>query len=246
MAAGNTKFKAENGLVVVGNADIQDSILVLGSANVVGDLSVGGSLVFSANIAGNFIPDVSGRALGNTTNRWELWANAINASNTVIIGGTTRPTTNTVSLGTADQRWLVYGVSGDFSNNLLVANTVTISNTLSVTTRINVGTVMTIQSNTIVYQNPTPSETVVDSYSATTYRSSKYLIEVQQDVTTGYQVSEILLTHNGTTVFMSEYGVANTVALFCTFDADINSGNIRLLATPTTNATFKIARTTIL
>lgn len=245
MAAGNTKFKAEHGLLVVGNTEIEQSLLVSGSANVVGDLTVGGSVVFSANVTGNFIPDVSGRALGNTANRWNVFANSVNASNTATFNGSVLPTANGVLLGDTGTRWLTYSTSIDVSNNATVSNNLTVSNTASITTRVNVGSVLTIQSNTVAYTNTTPGQTVVDSYSATTYRSSKYLIEVK-NTSTGYQLSELLLTHDGSTVYLTEYGVANSVALFCTFDADIATGNVRLLATPTSNATFKIARTTIL
>jgi hypothetical protein len=245
MAAGNTKFKAEHGLLVVGNTEIEQSLLVSGSANVVGDLTVGGSVVFSANVTGNFIPDVSGRALGNTSNRWNTFANSLNASNTATFNGSVLPTANGVLLGDTGTRWFAYATSIDVSNNATVSNNLTVSNTASITTRVNVGSVLTIQSNTVAYTNTTPGQTVVDSYSATTYRSSKYLIEVK-NTSTGYQLSELLLTHDGSTVYLTEYGVANSVALFCTFDADISTGNVRLLATPTSNATFKIARTTIL
>lgn len=245
MATGNTKFKVEHGLLVVGNTEIEQSILVSGSANVVGDLTVGGSVVFTANVTGNFIPDVSGRALGNTTNRWNMWANSFNASNTATFNGSVLPTANDVLLGDTGTRWFAYATSIDVSNNATVSNTLTVSNTASVTTRVNVGSVLTIQSNTVAYTNTTPGQTVVDSYASATYRSSKYLIEVR-NATTGYQLSELLLTHDGSTVYITEYGMANTVALFCTFDADISAGSVRLLATPTTNATFKIARTTII
>lgn len=244
MATGNTNFKVEHGLLVVGNTQVEQNLLVSGSANVVGDLTVGGSVVFTANVTGNFVPDVSGRALGNTTNRWEMWANSLNVSNTATFNGATLPTANGVALGNTSGRWLIFGTSLDISNNATVANTLTVSNTASITTRVNVGSVLTIQSNTVAYTNATPGQTVVDSYSATTYRTSKYVIEVK-DATTGYQASEILLTHDGSTVFMTEYGTANSVPLFCTFDAHIGAGNVRLLATPTTNATFKVARTTI-
>ncbi len=245
MATGNTKFKAEHGLLVVGNTDIEQNLLVSGSANVVGDLTVGGSVVFTANVTGNFIPDVSGRALGNTTNRWEMYANTLNVSNTATFAGNTQPSANGIILGGTSNRWFAYATSIDVSNNATVANTLTVSNTANITTRVNVGSVLTIQSNTVAYTNTTPGQTVVDSYASATYRSSKYLIEVK-NATTGYQLSELLLTHDGSTVFLTEYGTANTVALFCTFDADISAGNVRLLATPTTNATFKVARTTII
>jgi hypothetical protein len=240
MATGNTNFKAEHGLLVVGDAEIEQNILVRGFANVVGDLTVGGSVVFTANVTGNFVPDVSGRALGNTNNRWELFANSADFANTVTFRGSTVPSTNNISLGTTDNRWFVYATNLNVSNTVTISNNTTISNTLTVSVRAAVGPTLSVQSTNTVYANAVAGQTIVDTFS-TTYRTTKYLIEVK-NATTGYMSEELLLTHDGTTVFLTEYAVVNTVATFCTFDADISAGNVRLLATPTTNATFKVAR----
>jgi trimeric autotransporter adhesin len=244
MALGNTRFTTQHGLQVVGNTEIEQNLLVLGSANVVGDLTVGGSMVFSANIIGNFMPDVSGRALGNTTNRWELYANAINVANTSTFGGAASPTSNGINLGDTTTRWFAYTTDISTSNSATVSNNVTVGNTLSVTTTVNIGTRLAIQSNTTSYANAVVGQTVVDAFSATSYRTAKYLIEVR-NATTGYMAEEMLLTHDGSTVFVTSYGTVNSVAVFCSFDADISGGNVRLLATPTTNATFKVARSMI-
>lgn len=244
MATGNTKFKAEHGLLVVGNTEIEQDLMVTGSANIAGDLTVSGSMVFSANIIGNFLPDTSGRALGSSSQRWEVWANSLNASNTATFNGDTVPTANGVLLGDSDSRWYLYSTNIDTSNSVSVSNNVTVSNAVTANVRVIVGPAMAIQSNTVAYTNTTPGQTIVDTFSATTYRTTKYLIEVK-NASTGYMAEELLLTHDGTTVTITEYAVVNSVALFCTFDADINAGNVRLLATPTSNATFKIARTMI-
>jgi hypothetical protein len=174
-----------------------------------------------------------------------VFANSLNASNTATFNGSVLPTANNVLLGDTGTRWFAYATSIDISNNATVSNTLTVSNTASITTRVNVGSVLTLQSNTLAYTNATPGQVTVDSYASATYRTSKYVIEVK-NATTGYQVSELLLTHDGSTVFLTEYAVVNSVATFCTFDADISTGNVRLLATPTSNATFKVARTTII
>lgn len=47
MATSNTKFKAENGLDVVGSANVS------GVMRVEGDLSVGGNLAFTATVTGD-------------------------------------------------------------------------------------------------------------------------------------------------------------------------------------------------
>ena len=241
MATGNTKFTTQHGLQVVGNTEIEQDLKVLGSANIVGDITVGGSMVFSANIVGNFIPDVSGRSLGNTANRWEVYANSLNIANTTVFAGDATPTTNSISLGSTTARWFVYASDVNVANVVSVSNNVIISNNISVANVAFIGPALAIQSNSATYNAVIPAQTVIDSYARDSFRTAKYMIQVK-NATTGYQASELLLTHDGTTVFITEYGVVNSVATFCTFDADISGGLVRLLATPTTNATFRVSR----
>lgn len=91
----------------------------------------------------------------------------------------------------------------------------------------------------------TVSQTAVDTFAVATYRSSKYIVQVTQG--TNYQVSEILVIHNGTTTTMTEYGMMNTNGSLGTFATDINTGNVRLLVTmgSATSATINISRTTM-
>jgi hypothetical protein len=241
MATGNTQFTTQHGLYVIGNTEIEQDLKVTGSANIAGDLTVSGSMVFSANIVGNFTPDVSGRSLGNTSARWELYANSADFANTATFRGAATPLANGVTLGTTSARWFAYVTDVNVSNTATISNNATVSNTLTVTVRSNVGPSLTFQSNSTTYANAVVGQTVVDSF-ANTFKTAKYLIQIQ-DSSTGYMSEELLLIHDGTTAFLTEYAVVNTVATFCTFDADISAGSVRLLATPTSNATFKIART---
>lgn len=91
----------------------------------------------------------------------------------------------------------------------------------------------------------TTTQTAIDTFDAAAYRSAKYVIQVTQG--SSYQVSEILVLHNGTTTSTAEYAMMNTGGLLGTFTTDISSGNVRLLATmaSATAATINITRTTI-
>ena len=61
-----------------------------------------------------------------------------------------------------------------------------------------------------------------------------------------YHSTEILLIHDGTTVYMTEYGTIFTNASLGTFDGDISSGLVRLLVTPANiNTTIKIQRLSV-
>ena len=91
----------------------------------------------------------------------------------------------------------------------------------------------------------TAANQVIDSSSASTYRSAKYVVQVSSG--TQFQIVEILLIHNGTTVQMTEYGLLCTEAApIAAFDADISAGSLRLLATPVNAvSTFKVVKTLI-
>lgn len=91
----------------------------------------------------------------------------------------------------------------------------------------------------------TTADQVLDSVSATTYRTIKYTVQVTSS--TSYQAVELLLVHDGTTVQMVEYGNLYTGSSLATFDADISSGNVRLLCTPVNaSSTFRLMRSALL
>jgi len=91
--------------------------------------------------------------------------------------------------------------------------------------------------------------TTVDSFAKGTYRTAKYLVQVTQG--TKYTTSEVLLAHDGTDSFMSEYAVIELGAsrIPMTVSTSISAGNVLLRVTITdaasTNATVKVARTLI-
>lgn len=83
---------------------------------------------------------------------------------------------------------------------------------------------------------------VVDSFSAANFRCVKYLIQVTSG--SDYQVSEILAVHDGSTVYLTEFGNIVTNTELAAFDSDINSGNVRLLVDPVNASTIiKVTRT---
>ena len=66
-----------------------------------------------------------------------------------------------------------------------------------------------------------------------------------REIINEYQIIEILLIHDGTTAYVSSYGLVYTgSAELVAFDADINSGNVRLLATAASSnqTVYKITR----
>jgi hypothetical protein len=91
--------------------------------------------------------------------------------------------------------------------------------------------------------------TTVDSFDKATYRTAKYLVQVTQG--SKYTTSEVLLAHDGTTSYLSEYAVIELggTVIPLTVSTSISASNVLLRVTITdaasTNATVKVARTLI-
>ena len=82
------------------------------------------------------------------------------------------------------------------------------------------------------------TQVTVASYNATTYGGVKVVITMHDSVATERSITEILITHDGTTAVATEYAQVNTATALATFDVDISGGNVRILATPaSTNST---------
>ena len=99
--------------------------------------------------------------------------------------------------------------------------------------------------NTTTEFATTTSNQIADSFSSFSYRTAKYLIQATSG--SAYHATEVMLIHDGTDVYLSEYGtILTTAQSLMTIDADILNGNVRLLVTPAlTNTTVKTQRITV-
>ena len=70
----------------------------------------------------------------------------------------------------------------------------------------------------------------IAEYAHATYDGVKAVITA--DDGTNRSITEILITHNGTTAVATEYAQVNTNTALATFDVDISGTDIRILATP--------------
>ena len=95
----------------------------------------------------------------------------------------------------------------------------------------------------------TTTQSAIDTFATTKFRSCKYVIQATDTVSSEYQITEALLIHDGSTAYVSVYGIVMTgSAELFTLDADVNGGNVRLLTTSaSTNSTqYKLTRTSTL
>jgi hypothetical protein len=87
------------------------------------------------------------------------------------------------------------------------------------------------------------SASVVDSFVKTTYRSAEYTFTAT--VTTGtthYVIGRILVIHNGTSAYNTQYAILSTNANddLVDFTADVSGSNVRLLAQATSGNVVKV------
>jgi hypothetical protein len=104
-----------------------------------------------------------------------------------------------------------------------------------------------IFSKTYSFNNSTATANI-DVEAATTYRSFEYNVQLTDNTTVPprYQTTKILIIHDGSTPYITEYGTLFNVSSLGSFDAIINGGNIALQLTPATaNVVAKFLRTSI-
>ena len=82
------------------------------------------------------------------------------------------------------------------------------------------------------------SATTVASHAVATYRSVKYQVQITQG--SAYHSTELNVIHDGTTVYLTEYGTIFTGSSLATFDATITSGNMLLQVTMGSNSSSTI------
>lgn len=94
----------------------------------------------------------------------------------------------------------------------------------------------------------TTTQTEIASFAAATYSSGKFVIQATDSVSGEVHVTELLIVHDGTTASATEYGTIHTGSSpLATYDVDIVTGNVRVLATAasTNSTTYKVTENLI-
>jgi hypothetical protein len=115
------------------------------------------------------------------------------------------------------------GGPGDFQNYIEIQTQPNSSGTYEANTR--------LQTSFVTITAGTSTPTVINTFDKTEFVTAKYLIQVKQGV--NYHSAEVLLIHDGSGAFMTEYAaVWNTLALGL-FDAGISGNDVNLTFTAT-------------
>lgn len=164
----DTRFKAENGLLVTGaNSIFEQEVQVNANLTVNSDLLyVGGNLYVQGDqiISGTTLYDTdilpvatTGRQVGNTTHRFDVYARNINVT------GNLHPSATGKLLGNTTARWDTYSSNVDVSGVIAVTGNSTFTNVaagntnitgfINVSTTANVGGNLTVGANASITGN---------------------------------------------------------------------------------------------
>ena len=199
-----------------------------------------------------FIKDLDDVSFTSTNNELLIY----NAEDSKWVGIASTALVQNISAvsGDFDVAGNITGTAATFTGNVTVGGTITYDDvtfldSIGVATArsgLDVGAgsitpIISIQASTDT--TTTTSASTIDSFVAATFRSAQYQIQITQG--SNYHVTTLNVLHDGTDVFLSEFGTIRTSASLATFDADINSGSVRVRATPTTDSStvFKLTKT---
>jgi hypothetical protein len=220
---------AGTGQVVIAKADINSGTIdntVIGATTPAAGTFTALTVNDSVTIDGVTIAD---NTISTNASNADLELSG-NGSGTVSVSGFKFPTSD----GTANQL-----LKTDGSGNLAFA---TAGATLNHSD---------INDNTATVASSATTE--IDTFASTTYRSAKYFISISDTTNNRFEIVEANLIHGPSAdstieAYLTVFGntTSHTDPL-CTFTADINDGNVRLLATNITNdsTVFKFQRTLI-
>ena len=191
---------------------------------------------------------------------------------TVTTGGVLQATTiDTNSISSADSTAIqindALNVSGTLSADIIDTNVISSTDSSAVTISDNLQVNGTLTATSIsglsVLNNSSQSDgstsisssatTQVDSWASATYRSAKYTISISDATNNRFEVIECLITHgpsadSTTEAFITIFGsTTNHSIQLTTLTADIDDGNVRLLATNISSDAhvFKFVRTIV-
>jgi hypothetical protein len=80
----------------------------------------------------------------------------------------------------------------------------------------------------------TSTATVINTFDKTVFVTGKYLVQIKQGA--NYHSAEVLLIHDGSGAFMTEYAAVWNTSIIGTLDAAVSGNNVQLTLTPTAAA----------
>lgn len=232
-----------NGTINLGSSTKRFGTLFVSSAT----LDVGGLIIGSdgTNLTVPSVKITATTTASSITSGALQVAGGAGVSDALYVGGLTRIQDSTQSTTTSSGALVVSGGVG-------IAKDVKIGGVTEFGTVQSNTTVVGFTSNNSQYATFTSDpitngiQVILDTFSTSSFRTAKYTVQMVDG--SNIHSQELLLFHDGTTVYKTEYGVIYNTSELGSFDADISGGNCRLLFTASpvpTSLVVKMVRTTI-
>ena len=210
-----------------GNADTATKLAtartIALSGDVTGSTTFDGSadVTITATIAANSIAlgtDTTGNYVASIANGSYITGGGAGSEGAALTLAVDATSANTAS------KVVARDASGNFSAGAVTVNSLIVDGTLR-----EYATVTTAAT----------TQVTLTTFAAASYGSGEFLIQATQG--TARHITKILVTHNGTIADATEYGSIITGSSLFSADVDINTGNVRILITPTsaTSTAFK-------
>lgn len=273
---GNGQWALVPGGLVIGGSNTQVQINDSGVLNayssfVYDKTTLTLTLTNAVSAALGTITTLNGTTInGTTANLTNIIANTITVNNTIKIGNTAANITisgpNTTQQGgtyylNGNGSWsTVAGVSpGGGNTSIQYSNTGVFAGNSNFTydytsQNLSVGNTVTAKSyvvgnNSIQQVYVTTSGTgsqQIDSFLIASYRAAEYIISVSNTSSNAFQLSKILVIHNGGSVQTTEYGLMATNGVIGSFTTSINATAVSVNITPTLSTTIVNIQRTLL
>lgn len=172
-----------------------------------GSYGTGVLLQASGTTISQLSPTTSGLFLRtNGANTFSTYSALTSSDVTTALGFTPANSSSGITGSGAAGRLTIWNTAGEVTSDIDLVYS-TSSNTLSIA-----HSNITASSNSITIGTTGADE--IDNFTKTSYRTAKYLIQVANSISgpAEFQVSEVLVVHDGTTAYLTEYGKMYTGA----------------------------------
>ena len=251
VTAGGTPMVSGKGDTMTGALNVANNLVVTGTVGVTGattltTLTASSTILQTAGLSTLNALTVSNNA--NVTGHIILTGDiAVNGGDIFSTAGTFNivdANTTVLNIGGAATSLRIGATTGDATirnSNVVITNN-------GIVGSMNVNTAITFANNTQKQSNTAISgstaQFTIDSFSSTVYRSAKYFIQLTSS--TSYYATELLVIHDGTTVYLTQYNEIWNTAKLGYFDASITAGVLSILCTPVNSTTtVRLVRDTI-
>lgn len=223
----NSVLTFETNTVFSSNVSISQHLSVTNSVSLSNTLTATGNVTLS-----NTLLVVGNTNFSNTLTILGL-ANAAGGLNTTTVNATAINVGANINLTTS-----YINVGNSSVNTYVNSSMITIGG-------VNVATVSSVSaigiSNTVTFTGT--SSQVMDSIALASTRSAEYLISANNNSSNAYQITKILVIHDGTTAYVTEYGTMYTNTSVISISAGANATHMLVNCTPvSSNTTVKFTR----